>query len=209
MKGKVIVFDGPDGVGKSTQLELTAAWLKEQGHNVHTARASGGTPIGEELRKVSLSDTPRPAETDVYISLAMHTALGQDMHQRVSKGQICLVDRSPAAIIAYNAYGSELADKQLAVDAFHKMMRLWDIDLFLMIDANQSIIDDRRAKRTDKPNDYFEKQGKDYHQRVRQGYEVAAKLVTDSHVNLVQIDGAPSEDKVQKQIRQIIEKVLY
>lgn len=209
--GKVIVFDGPDGVGKSTQLELTSSYLRKEGYDVHTTRSSGGTPIGEALRRVSLSDTPRPAETDVYISLAMNTALGQDLRSRVAKGQICLVDRSPAAIIAYNAYGSELADKQLAIDAFEAMMRLWQIDQMLFVDAAQEVIDDRRARRTDKPQDYFEKQDRAFHQRVREGYERAVELV-ETHpewgVELIHIDGAPHEAQVQKQVRQAIEKVL-
>lgn len=211
MAGMVIVFDGPDGVGKSTQLKLTEAWLKELGHDVHTGRASGGTPIGEALRSVSLADIPRPAETDVYISLAMGIALGQDLRGRVARGQICLVDRSPAAIIAYNAYGSELSNKQLAVTAFEDMLKLWNINQMIIIDADQAVINQRRAKRIDKPQDYFEKQDHAYHQRVREGYSKAIQLI-ESHpewgIELVRIDGAPSEAQVQERVRQAIKNIL-
>ena len=209
--GKIIAFDGPDGVGKTTQIGLTAAYLRECGYDVHTTRASGSTPIGERLREVSLSELTRPAEVDVYISLAMHTALGHDLQMRRSKGQICLVDRSPAAIVAYNVYGSQLEDKQLGLDAFRKMLDLWDTDLLLMINAGQDVTDDRRKKRTDKPMDYFEKQNASYHLRVRQGYKKAIELIMrnrEQHNMLEEIDGSPSKTHVQQQIKNSIQKVL-
>jgi dTMP kinase len=208
MSGKIIVFDGPDGVGKTTQLKLTASWLEGQGYKVYATRASGGTPIGEELRKVSLSDVERPPEVDVYISLAMHTALGMDLATRKVHDAICLVDRSPMAVIAYNTFGSELKDQQMGYDAFDTLMERWSPDLLLMINADQAIIDKRRQARTEKPADYFEKKGAAYHQRVREGYEKAAELTKQKGINLQHIDGAPSEEVVQQSIQKAVSSVL-
>ncbi len=211
MKGRVIVFDGPDGVGKTTQLKLTAEYLADRGYDVYTTRASGGTPIGEALRVVSLSDTERPPETDLYISLAMHTALGLDLEKRRKKGQICIVDRGPMAIMAYNTYGSELKDQQLGFDTFEKMMKLWAPDTAVFLDAAQSIVDERRKSRTGKPLDYFEKKGEAYHQRVRKGYEKALEILEanpDWGISVKTIDGAPTQDEVQAEIRHIVEPIL-
>ena len=77
-QGLKIAFDGPDGVGKTTQVKIAADFLSKFS-DTHVTRAAGGTPIGEELRKVSLGDKPRSPEVNVYLSLAMHTALGQDI----------------------------------------------------------------------------------------------------------------------------------
>ena len=64
--GFIIAIDGPDGSGKTTQLTLLKEWLKKKGYKIHSTRASGGTPIGEELRKASLSNTDRSAEVAVF-----------------------------------------------------------------------------------------------------------------------------------------------
>ena len=66
--GLVVAFEGPDGVGKSTQLALASEELVENGWAVHATRNLGGTPIGEDLRKVMLSEHERPAETDFHLS---------------------------------------------------------------------------------------------------------------------------------------------
>ncbi len=210
-KGLIVAFDGPDGVGKSTQVELTAAWLRSLGHKVHTARASGGTPIGEELRKASLSDHTRPAEVDVYISLAMHTALGLDIQKRISNGQICLLDRSPLAILAYNTAGSQLKDRSMGYDAMDKMLALWGINVLFLFEADQQIVNARRKARLDKPADFYEKQNSAYHERVRQGY-MEAKVFLNKNPSLagrvVVIDAEPPVDEIQKTIEKHLQKML-
>lgn len=208
-RGLIIAFDGPDGVGKTTQLQLTADYLTKLGKEVHTTRASGGTPIGEELRKVSLSPTERPAEVDVYISLAMHTALGMDLETRKQRGQICLVDRSPLAVIAYNVVASKLAEPQLGYDAFERLIELWAIDTLIIFNADPTTVRQRREARatTDaaQKTDYFESKGKQYHQLIREGYKQAIQIVKDHPqwgINLVEIDAAPSLEQVQAAVRQ-------
>lgn len=209
--GLVIAFDGPDGVGKSTQVELTAAWLRSLGHDVHTARASGGTPIGEELRKASLSDHPRPAEVDVYISLAMHTALGLDIQKRINNGQICLLDRSPLAILAYNTIGSQLKDQKMGYDAMNKMLKLWGIDVLFLFEADQKIVNARRMARLDKPADFYEKQNSAYHDRVRLGYAEAKKQLKASSglvKQIICVNAEPSVEEIQKAIEKHLQKML-
>ncbi len=209
--GLVVAFDGPDGVGKSTQVELTAAWLRSLGHDVHTARASGGTPIGEELRKASLSDHPRPAEVDVYISLAMHTALGLDIQKRINHGQICLLDRSPLAILAYNTIGSQLKDQTMGYYAMDKMLALWAIDVLFLFEADQQIVNARRKARLDKPADFYEKQNSAYHERVRLGYaEAKNHLKTNSTLvkQIISVNAEPSVGEIQKTIEKQLQKML-
>lgn len=209
--GLAIAFDGPDGVGKSTQVELTARWLESLGYTVYQTRFSGAKGIGEELRKASLSDHERPALTDVYISLAMGTALAEDLAKHVKKGEICLIDRSPLCIMAYNTYGSQLANKQQGVEATEQMFKAWNLDALLTLDASQAILDARRSKRTDKPLDYFEKQGPTYHARVQEGYAAGIKLVKDnpSLVDaLISIDAEPDIETIQATIQARLEKML-
>lgn len=205
-KGIVIVFDGPDGAGKTTQLELTTAWLKKQGHKVFTTRASGGTEIGAFLRAASLSDAPRSTEVDVFISLAMLTAVGEEINQKRDEGYTVLVDRSPLSVVAYNTFGGQLQDTHLGNFAFERLMKLWKPDLCLYIDVGQDVANQRRKLRK-KADDYFEKQNDAFHDRVRQGYKESIKILGDHpdwYGKLATIDGAPNEETVQKSVRDVI-----
>jgi dTMP kinase len=200
-KPQIIVIDGPDGVGKTTQVHLLAASLAEQGVDVHVTRASGGTPIGEELRKASLSLHPRRPETDVYISLAMHSELGHDLQQRKANGQTVIVDRSPLAVLGYNLYGAELKDRALADGACATLLQLWQTDIFVYMDAPQSVLDERRHLRGN--TDYFENQDGEFHHRVRKGYEEGLVLLktNPSYAKaVIEIDGSAHEHDIHQQI---------
>lgn len=202
---QVIVIDGPDGVGKTTQVHLLASYLAEQGANVHVTRASGGTPIGEELRKASLSLHDRRPETDVYISLAMHTELGHDIVTRRDEGQVVIVDRSPLALLAYNVYGSRLTDQVLGFEACKDLLKLWDADSFIYMDTKQSILDSRRQKRGN--TDYFENQDGEYHHRVREGYEHGLEVLKASPQfakSLVEIDADQPIATIANEIQQSV-----
>lgn len=212
--GQIIVFDGPDGIGKSTQLELSAEYLREQGYDVHTTRASGGTPIGEELRKASLSPVPRLPQTDTFISLAMHSELGFDLQKRKKEGQICLVDRSPLAIVAYNVFGSELRDKNFGFKACEKMLQLWSPDLLLVFSASQKILDERRNIRnksdTAQKRDYFEQKPRSYHLRVQEGYKVGTALAEKQKLagQVVKVDAEGSIKSIQTKVQLYINNLV-
>lgn len=206
-RAQLIVIDGPDGAGKTTQVQLLAAYLAEQGVSVHATRASGGTPIGEELRKVSLSPHERRPETDVYISLAMHTELGFDLRARIKAGQTVIVDRSPLALIAYNTYGSQLPDQQFGIDSCTQLLKLWQIDHFIFMDASQQLLDARRSKRGH--SDYFEMQNSAFHHRVRQGYKAGLDLLQRTRGLVTQttiVDAAQSVETIQQQITESVAK---
>ncbi len=209
--GLVIAFDGPDGVGKSTQLALTAEWLEGQGYDVHRTRSNGGTPIGEELRKASLSDHDRSPMTDVYITLAMGQALAEDLEKRRRSGQLCLIDRSPLAHLAYNTFGSQLPYRKLGFEAAEQMFQAWQIDILLYFEAPQAVLDKRRQTRTDKPADYFEKQGAAYNQRVRKGYQAGLKLLKDKPQlvgQVITIDATPDIETIQSEVQSKLKKTL-
>ena len=204
-KPQVIAIDGPDGVGKTTQIHLLAAHLAEQGIDVHVTRASGGTPIGEELRKASLSLHTRRPETDVYISLAMHTELGYDIQARRASGQTVLVDRSPLAILGYNLGGSQLADEALAIDACTTLLSLWNIDTLIYLDTSQQILDERRHLRGN--TDYFENQDSEFHHRVRKGYEKAIALLHQHPQlvgSLVEINASLPIESIQAEVAKTV-----
>lgn len=197
---RVVAFDGPDGVGKTLQLEMTASYLKDSGSSVYTTRASGGTPIGELLRSVSLSDTPRSAEVDLYISLAMHTALGQDLAEK-RKTATCLIDRSPMAVVAYNIFGSQMKDTEKGMQAYTQLLQLWRIDTLIVFTASMETLTKRRSQRG--KNDYFESKGKDFHARVLEGYDAALAHIQahpELGIQLVEIDADRTVEAIHQDV---------
>ncbi len=165
--------------------------------------------MGLKLRRASLSNVPRHAETDLYISLAMHTDLGYDIQKRKAAGEIVLVDRSPLAIIAYQVYASKLPNINEGYSACKKMLRHWQVDNLIVFDAMEQVLKDRRQKREieDKTaaNNYFEHQDDNYHQLTQEGYRAATKFVqaTDSlsGIHVIEIDAAPDIKSIATDIR--------
>ena len=208
-RGSIVAIDGPDGVGKTTQVQLLKEYFKSLGKDVHATSHSGGTPIGQALRKVSLSDHARPAETDFYISLAMHAALAEDLNKRKRAGEVIIVDRSPLAMLAYNGYGNEMPDKKLLFDTCERMLKELQIDLLIHLGAPANVIDKRRESRG--VVDYFESKSKAYHERVRQGYAEGLEFMTrhpELRAKIVRINADGDQATVHQSVVSAIDNVI-
>jgi dTMP kinase len=173
--GRLLMFDGPDGVGKTEQIGLIADSLRNDGHDIHLTRVHGGTPIGELLRDVSLSSVPRTALTDLLISQAIHAELAADIAQRRAAGTTCLVDRSPASMWSYQVCASGLSPQQ-ASPVIESDFALFNPDLVLIYVAELDVLRNRLAGRPGSKRDYFESQPDTYHQKVIDGYIQSAAL---------------------------------
>ena len=180
----LVMFDGPDGVGKSTQIKLTAQALAGRGVKTYVTRLSGGTKIGEQLRKISLNPSlKRTARTDLYIVLAMYNALSEELKVKRSEGYVCLVDRSPLSIIAYQVFGSGLS-MNVGEAYVREAIAMFDPDVIISYDAPEEVIMHHLAKRAGKKNlDFFEGQSDEFNRRVLQGYAEANDLFSVSVIN--------------------------
>lgn len=199
---KIIYFDGPDGAGKTTQLELAQKYLEQAGHNVKTYRAMGGSPIGEELRKVALAALERPPETDMHIALACQYALLKEISNLADEADIILIDRSPLSILAYQTYADGM-DRLVAEFEINKLLEATKPALIIVYNADAVDLNERRSHRNNHSgSDYFETKSIDYHQAVCEGYEVAAKKY-DATV----IDASKDIDTIHKLTVAAIEKI--
>jgi dTMP kinase len=189
-RGLLIMFDGPDGVGKTTQIEFTKRALVEKGHKVHTSRLSGGTKIGEALREVSLNPKlERSPLTDLYIMLAMYSALEDDLKPRLADGYICLIDRSPLSIIAYQVFGSGLPMEigQVAVD---EALAIFLPNLIVCYEASEQTLLAQRNEREQATLDFFESQSIEYMRRVVGGFREAAAMYK---IKTIVVNASPEE----------------
>lgn len=191
-KGQIVYFDGPDGVGKTTQIKLVEAALLEKGHSVKVEHALGGTPIGDKLKEVIFSNLERPADTNMHIAMAIQHAFSARLLRLRDEGNVILIDRSPLSIVAYQAYGDGLS-KEKALNAARELFDLIQPNLVLVYKAGYDELDRRRQRQRDehKDSDHFDKKPPDYHHRVAEGFEAAA-----SEFNAVMIDASAGPQSV-------------
>jgi dTMP kinase len=201
--GLVIYFDGPDGVGKTTQLKLVAEELRESGREVHATRTMGGTPIGEMLREALLSGNDRPVETDLHIALASQHALAKEIIDKRREGRVVLIDRSPLSIVAYQVFGDGLASKK-GYQAAQELLDLIKPDRVIVYTAPSKELKERRQHRNHQiGNDFFEIKPFEYHDRVAKGFKEAT-----GRFKATVIDASGSIDEVHQSTLQRLSDIL-
>jgi len=178
VSGLFITFEGGDGSGKSTQIALLAARLRELGHEVRTFREPGGVvpgDAGERIREIVLD--PIHEGLGVRAELLLYEASRAQLvetHYRpaLAEGVIVLCDRYADSSVAYQGYGRAV----LPVDEVRELNRIAtgglapDLTLLLDVDAVSGL-----EQATAEGADRLEAAGHDFHERVREGYlEMAA-----------------------------------
>jgi dTMP kinase len=170
-----ITFEGPEGGGKSTQIQLLAERLRRQGYGVVMTREPGGTAIGDQIRDV-LHDTANTAmsptaELMLYsASRAQHVA--EVIRPALAAGQVVLCDRFADSSMAYQGYGRGLDRAMLAaLTAIATGGLTPDLTLFLDLDVERGLA--RRAERGEEMN-RLDLEAVGFHQRVRAGYHALA-----------------------------------
>lgn len=201
--GLLVVFEGIDGAGKTTQLDLARDALLAQGWSVHTTRILGGTPIGEELRKAMLSPIERSNETNLYISVAIQEALIGGIGSERAAGKIILMDRGPLSLAAYEIYGGGL-DEALGWKYVDSAMKRFRPELTILYGVDTKTALGRVQKKSGKP-DYFENKPASYFGRVAEGYAVAAKRYPSG---VVTIAAGQSIEAVHAQTMSAIQQAL-
>lgn len=194
------MFDGPDGVGKTTQLHRLSDELTGRGFRVYTTRMNGGTEIGEALRQVILTEYERPAATDFYILQAITAALIADLATRRNDYNVILIDRSPLSILAYQVY-AEGFSADLAYPAVESALQAIAPNALLCLHASIDTITRHKGHRDN--SDHFEQQPQEFHQKVIDGYVTAAE-----RIQVTQIDAEGTIEQVYDRIKSVIEPML-
>src|SRR5687768_6421771 len=112
----LIVFEGPEGAGKTTQLRLTAEWLSAAGHTVLAVREPGGTPLGDEIRRLLLdpgSDIAPRAEALLFMA-SRAQLMERSVVPALARGDVVLLDRFFLSTYAYQVAGRGLPHEQIS-----------------------------------------------------------------------------------------------
>lgn len=170
-----ITFEGPDGSGKSTQIQQAADHLRRIGYDVLCTREPGGTPIGNKIRQVVLDvdHTEMSIRTEVLLYSASRAQLvEQVIRPHLARGGVVLCDRYADSFYAYQGYGRQMDFETLRLITEFATQRLTpDLTIYLDLAVEEGLRRRLAANRTsDAEWNRLDQLALDFHHRVRAGY---------------------------------------
>ncbi len=204
MGGRLIVFEGVEGCGKTTQIQRSREWLQSildsgSAPAVVVTREPGGTALGTDLRSLLLgAEIGKPIQDSA--ERAQHVE--EVLKPQLAMGAVILCDRYTDSTVAYQGYGRGLSLSliaqlnQIATGGLESDLTLWlDVNVELSL----------ARKRVVEVADRIEQANLAFHQRVQQGYTELARLHPR---RVVRVDASLSEAGVQEQIQVILSQRL-
>ena len=199
-KGLFITFEGGEGVGKTTQINLLKSYLLNINYKVVCSREPGGTIEGEQVRKLLVSGSSKtwdPMSEALMFNASRRQHINKIIFPSLDKGNIVLCDRFIDSTIVYQGYAGSI--EQSILKDLHKKFcyNLYpDLTFFLNLDASLGL------KRTRKRSDYkeenrFENFGLDYHNKISKGFN---NLANNNKERIITIDASQSIEQISKNI---------
>ena len=193
-KGLFITFEGIDGCGKTTQINLLKEHLEKQGKKVLLTREPGAKGLGEKVREILLNydgDVSPNCESFLFLAdRAQH--IDTIIKPAVERGEVVLCDRHTDSTIAYQGYGRGIDIKQIHMlnDLATSGMKP-DLTFIFDIDIETSM------QRVGKTKDRMESAGIEFFRKVREGYINISK---EEPKRVKLIDGTKNIDDIHKEV---------
>ncbi|RHB47003.1 dTMP kinase [Exiguobacterium sp. AM39-5BH] len=200
MKGMFITVEGPDGSGKTTQLQLLVRSLTEIGYEVVVTREPGGTKVGNSIREVLLS--PEHDEMTPRVEMMLYAAsraqnIDQVIRPALKRGAIVVCDRFVDASIAYQGYGLQYDLNQiLSLNEWATAGIKPDLTFLFDLTPDQA---SRRMKERGQL-DRIESRDESFHQRVYDGFK---KILEHHPDRMVRIDANATIEMIQDEVLDI------
>ena len=196
---KLITFEGIEGVGKSTQINLLLEWLTAKGFSAKLLREPGSTEFGEKIRNLLLSkESNISANTELLLMFAARSEMISE-HLIDSKYDFILCDRYYHASIAYQGYG-----RKLSLDLIDTLINGINCplpDLTIIYDLDVKIGFQRKA---DDDIDRIESSGVNFFEDVRNGYKELANARAEVEI----LDASQSVELVSEQTKTLVERLF-
>lgn len=204
MKGKLIAIEGPDGSGKTTQIELLKEYFLKNNYEIICTREPGGTDISEKIRDIIL-DNNNSKMSSMCESLLYAASRAQLVNEVIKpailEGKVVICDRFITSSIVYQGIARNLGIERIkginecAVDGLKV-----DLTILISLDYEEGL--KRKAKQ--KKLDRLESSGSEFHKKVFEGYMSAPMFCDDIKV----IDGNRSISDIHNDILSEIKKIL-
>jgi dTMP kinase len=202
---RFVTFEGIEGCGKTTQIRLAAAWLKERGIPFLTTAEPGGTPLGRKIREILLnrgSSAIGPEAELLLFAAARAQHVREAILPALDAGQWILCDRFTDATLAYQGFGRGLDAAFIrTLNDFSACSLTPDLTLLFDLPVEAGLARARRrtaGMRPEAAEDRFERENLAFHGRIRQGYLTLAATEPD---RFRIIDGAADADTVHDGVR--------
>lgn len=201
-KGLFITFEGTDGCGKTTQIELLKRYLEKKGYKVVLTREPGAKGLGEKLREILLNydgDVSSNCESFLFLAdRAQH--IDMLIKPAIERGEVVLCDRHTDSTVAYQGYGRGLDLNQIKMlndiatnGVKPDMTFVFDIDI------------ETAQERVGKTKDRMESAGIEFFKRVRQGYLEIAKSEPE---RVKVLDATQTIETIANQVKEYIDTKL-
>jgi dTMP kinase len=194
-RGLLIAFEGVEGAGKSTQLELLRAALEEQGHKVVATREPGGTPVGERVRSLLLDplSTLDPRAEALLFAAARAQLVERVIRPALERGEMVLCDRYVDSSLAYQGAARGLGRGEVAaINRFATAGLLPDVVVLLRLDPVEGLA------RMHGSRDRIECQDLDFHRRVAAAF---LELAAAEPERFAVVDAAQPPERVATAVR--------
>ena len=206
--GPIIVFEGGEGSGKSTQLRRVSANLERHGVSHVCLREPGGTPLGTEVRRVLLdrtSDIEPRAEALLFMA-SRAQLIQREIQPSSERGDVVLLDRFFLSTYAYQISGHGLPEADVrAANRFATGGLVPDLTILLSFPAEQGLA---RAARRSESHDRMEAMGEDFHRRVSAALttfgDAAWQTQHPECGPIVAVDATGSEDSVAAHVQRVL-----
>ena len=201
--GKFITFEGIDGAGKSSHIAGVVDFLRRHGLSVVSTREPGGTPLGEKLRELLLSDAMHLETEALLMFAARREHLAQLIEPALARGDWVVCDRFSDATYAYQGGGRGLDKNKFAA------LEQWvhghlQPDLTFLFDLPPAVAGQRIAAQG-RQLDRFEQERADFHSRVRRAY---LERAAQSPQRMVVINADQRLEEIREQIEGIVARCL-
>ncbi|NLF49617.1 MAG: dTMP kinase [Leptolinea sp.] len=198
-----ITLEGPDGCGKSTQINPLADYLRSKGRMVFTTREPGGTEISDQVRQIimAMKNTSMHPRTELLLFLSARAQLVEEViRPRLAAGEVIISDRYADSTLAYQGYGHGVD-----LDVIRRLLDFAtgglkpDLTLLLDVNADEGL---RRRQSCGGEWNRLDAYQLEFHRRVQVGYHKLAALEPERWVT---IDASQPSEMVQLLIRQVVD----
>ncbi|MFB6290354.1 MAG: dTMP kinase [Candidatus Bipolaricaulia bacterium] len=201
--GNLIVFEGLDGSGTTTQSTLLAEYLEERGQSVLQVEEPGGTDLGRSVRELLLEDhgmDVKPLSELFLYEVSRAQLVREKIIPAFEKGRVVISDRFAVSSVAYQGHG-----RGISIDVVKELNSIAlngvkpDLTFFLDID-----LEERDKRSSGRRPDRIEKEAREFYNRVRNGYLEEIRSMR----NAVLLDGSLSKDEIFQKVVSELEASL-
>lgn len=199
----LISFEGIDGCGKSTQIELLKNYLRKKNVKSTVLREPGGTETSEAVRKLLLHgpDNMNPVTELLLFSAARSQLISEKVLPLLESGEVVILDRFYDSTTAYQGYGRGSA----SLDEIHQLNKLAshsvepDITFYLKIDPKVA-----EARTSNDQKDRMESSGDSFFRKVADGFDEISRM----EKRFKTVDASQPPDQIHATITEILEPLL-